>query len=502
MSSETMNGDHSGRCCCCFVIPPYILNNIVNHPNAPDSAKTYAREALLHTGSMHQRRNGYVARRLNAAQGQSTGVVPGIVLSNISSSTATATTTKRLNRMIYSASHTEILDYTLLRSEGGAATSDVAERECYDGFGSTFQFYSDIFDRNSINNGGITLTGTIHFSNNYSNAFWDGAQMVFGDGDGIYFNRFTASLDVIGHELTHGVTQYTANLVYKGQSGALNESMSDVFGIMVKQYKLNQTAAQSNWLIGAELFTSRVNGVALRSMKRPGTAYNDSVIGKDLQTSTYAEVLSNYYPDNDDNGGVHIHSGVPNRAFYLVATNLGGYSWDRAGRIWWAVLSGGQLKPTANFHDFAKLTCAQAESLYGSSVKAVVEKAWRDVGIEVGTPVKSIAGTWVGSKSRARLEIIFTLSGSTLTGAGSHKLDNTTLIFRVINGYYGSDRSLRFDISYGTPNTSNEKFTGTMYPDADAISGTWESEDRAAYVAAGWPDSDILSGSFNLIKTS
>ncbi|KAH8103057.1 hypothetical protein BXZ70DRAFT_927904 [Cristinia sonorae] len=498
MPSGTMS-DHSHHAPCCFVIPPYVLNNIVNHPSAPESAKTYARAALQLTGNIHQRRNDFIAQRLNATQ--STGVVPGIIQNNNTSSSATATTTKRLNRKVYSASNTEILDYTLLRSEGDAATSDVAENECYDGFGSTFKFYSDIFDRNSINNAGITLVGTVHFKNAYSNAQWDGAQMIFGDGDGTFFNRFTASLDVIGHELTHGVTQYTANLIYQGQSGALNESMSDVFGIMVKQYKLNQTSAQSNWLIGPELWTSRVNGVALRSMSSPGTAYNDTVLGKDPQTATYSEVLSTNYPDTYDHGGVHIYSGVPNRAFYLVATNLGGYSWDRAGRIWWGVLTGGKLRSTANFHDFAKLTCDQAETLYGASVKEVVEKAWKDVGVEVGK-VKTVVGTWAGSHSSSRLEIAFTLSTGTLKGIGSTTFNDKTSIFNIISGSYGPDRSLRFEVKYESPNTSNESFTGTMYPDGDAISGTWESVDRAAYVAAGWPDNDILLGSFNVIKTS
>ncbi|KAH8103046.1 zinc metalloprotease [Cristinia sonorae] len=369
----------------CSVLPPYILTNITNHPNAPESAKACARNALRFTSTCHQRRNDFINRRLNATQGHPSGFVSGIILNNITSSAGTQSKSagpKRLNRVVYTANNTEILDYTLLRSEGGAATNDAAADECYDGFGSTFNFYSDVFDRNSINDAGMTLIGTVHYEQASNDAKWDGAQMIFGDGDGVYFNRFTSSLDVIGHELTHGVTQYTANLVYQGQSGALNESMSDVFGIMVKQYKQNQSSAQSDWLIGAGLFTWQVKGVALRSMKNPGTAYDDPVIGRDLQVSTYAEVLSTSYPDTFDNGGVHIYSGVPNRAFYLVATNLGGNAWDRAGRIWWSVLSGGNLKPTANFHDFAKLTCAQAESLYGQFVKAVVVQAWKDVGIE------------------------------------------------------------------------------------------------------------------------
>ncbi|KAH8103059.1 hypothetical protein BXZ70DRAFT_769210 [Cristinia sonorae] len=406
----------------CFVIPSYILTNIVDHPSAPESAKVHARNALVFTRDCHQRRDELIAQRLNASQAEVQGIIPGHILANIVSSEVAntharnaaqnslvisgvirdqreaqaaslrpkAAAPKRLNRMIYSADNTDIPDNTLLRSEGGPATSDPAAEECYDGFGSTFKFYADVFDRNSINDGGMTLTGTIHFKNAYSNAQWDGAQMIFGDGDGTYFNRFTTSLDVIGHELTHGVTQYTANLIYRGLPGALNESMSDVFGVMVKQYQLGQTSAQADWLIGAELWTPNVKGIALRSMKAPGTAYDDPVLGKDRQTASYAEVLSTAYPDSFDHGGVHIYSGVPNRAFYLIAIQLGGHSWDRAGRIWWAVLSGGQLQPDADFHDFAKLTCEAAQSLYGSSVKTVVETAWREVGVEVGGQPDSV----------------------------------------------------------------------------------------------------------------
>src|SRR6185312_15543366 len=113
--------------------------------------------------------------------------------------------------------------------------------EAYDGLGATYQLYSEAFDRDSIDDAGMPLLGSVHYDVDYDNAFWDGRQMVFGDGDGELFNRFTISLDVIGHELTHGVTADEAGLVYFRQSGALNESVSDVFGVLVKQYHLGQT---------------------------------------------------------------------------------------------------------------------------------------------------------------------------------------------------------------------------------------------------------------------
>jgi Zn-dependent metalloprotease len=227
----------------------------------------------------------------------------------------------------------------------------------------------------------MPMLATVHFGQDYNNAFWNGEQMVFGDGDGELFNRFTISLDVIGHELTHGVTEDEAQLIYFFQSGALNESVSDVFGSLVKQRALKQTAEQADWLIGAGLFTANVNGVALRSMKAPGTAYDDPVLGKDPQPAH----MNDYVRGFADNGGVHINSGIPNHAFYLAAMQIGGYAWEKAGRIWYETLLDAQLRPTANFSRFAGLTIAHAEKLYGagSPEQQAVSQAWNEVGIAV-----------------------------------------------------------------------------------------------------------------------
>jgi Zn-dependent metalloprotease len=209
---------------------------------------------------------------------------------------------------------------------------------------------------------------------------WDGHQMIFGDGDGIYFatGKFTGLVDVIGHELTHGVTQYTANLEYEGQSGALNESVSDVFGSMVKQYSLKQTADQADWLIGKGIWSSKINGVALRSMAAPGTAYDDPKVGgKDPQPATMQELVTT----EDDSGGVHINSGIPNNAFYRIATALGGYSWDKAGKIWYRTLNDPRLVYNADFKLFADITVDIAMTDYGQEVHDVVVKAWTDIGV-------------------------------------------------------------------------------------------------------------------------
>jgi Zn-dependent metalloprotease len=282
-------------------------------------------------------------------------------------------------RTIYTAGNQETLPGTVIRAEGSGPTDDPAVDEAYDGLGHTFDFYQEVFGRNSIDDEGLPLNATVHYGTEYNNAFWNGERMVFGDGDGQLFNRFTIALDVIGHELAHGVTEDEAGLVYMFQPGALNEHLSDVFGSLIKQKVLNQTADQADWLIGAGLLADGVQGQALRSMKAPGTAYDDPVLGKDPQP----DHMSNFVNTWQDNGGVHINSGIPNRAFYLAATEIGGNAWEKAGKIWYETLRDRGLNAEAKFDQFADLTAAVAKKLYGdgSAEQTAVIKAWTEVGV-------------------------------------------------------------------------------------------------------------------------
>jgi Zn-dependent metalloprotease len=284
-------------------------------------------------------------------------------------------------RTIYDAHNTETLPGDVVRNEGALPTGNPAVDEAYDGLGATYDFFWAAYQRDSIDDEGMPLHATVHFGQDYNNAFWNSERMVFGDGDGELFNRFTISLDIIGHELSHGVTEDEAQLRYLFQSGALNESVSDVFGSLVKQYLLQQTADEADWLIGAGLFTENVNGVALRSMKAPGTAYDDPVLGKDPQPAHMNDFVRTFA----DNGGVHINSGIPNHAFYLVATQIGGYAWEKAGRIWYDTLRDPQLRSNANFTRFAQLTLQHAEQLYGagSPEQEAVRSGWSQVGLEL-----------------------------------------------------------------------------------------------------------------------
>jgi Zn-dependent metalloprotease len=286
------------------------------------------------------------------------------------------------NRTIGDAENKQRLPGKIVRTEGQDPSQDETVNRAYDGLGDTFKLFLDIYKRVSIDGSGLPLNATVHYGRDYMNAFWDGEQMVFGDGDGEIFGDFTKSLDVIGHELAHGVTQYTANLDYQGQSGALNESVSDVFGSLVKQYAKGQSAEEADWLIGAELLTDQVEGVALRSMKAPGTAYDDDVLGKDPQPAH----MDDYVDTVEDNGGVHINSGIPNHAFYLAAVAIGGNAWEKAGQIWYDVLTGGELESGADFASFARLTVAAARARYGEGAEHdAVVKAWSDVGVATGS---------------------------------------------------------------------------------------------------------------------
>ncbi|MCS5719940.1 M4 family metallopeptidase [Herbiconiux sp. CPCC 205763] len=286
-----------------------------------------------------------------------------------------------VDRTVFDAGNTETLPGRVVRRETDAPVDDVAVNEAFDGLGATHALLLEAFGRDSVDGKGLPLLATVHYGRDYDNAFWDGERMVFGDGDGEVFGRFTASLSVIGHELTHGVTQYTAGLVYEGQSGALNESFSDVMGALVEQHQLGQRADAASWLIGEGLFTDAVEGRALRSMIAPGTAYDDDVLGKDPQPAD----MAGYIDTRDDNGGVHLNSGIPNRAFALAATELGGFAWEGVGQVWYDTVVGvtEPLDPRATFAQFADATVGAARARFGaeSAELSAIERAWRTVGV-------------------------------------------------------------------------------------------------------------------------
>lgn len=335
----------------CFIVPPHMLDSLAK--NAKGAMRDRALRSIAQSGFLRGARSVHAATFWPLSTG-----------------------TKR--RTIYDAKSMETLPGKLVRSEGDPAGKDVSANEAYTGSGAVYDFYRKVYDRNSIDGKGMGLDSTVHYGVAYDNAFWNGQQMVYGDGDGEIFRRFTVSLDVIGHELTHGVTEFEAGLVYQDQPGALNESMSDVFGSLVKQWRRKQSAAKADWIIGEGLLAPGVKGIGLRSMKAPGTAYNDPNLGKDPQP----DHMKNLYRGSADNGGVHINSGIPNRAFYLAATAIGGYAWKKAGLIWYIALCE-KLKPQSGFAEARNATNAVAVERFGkNSLEAkAVSSAWKAVGL-------------------------------------------------------------------------------------------------------------------------
>lgn len=347
------------------IVPPYMLREIIE--NGTPEQRQQALRTIVSAEAIR------VQREVISKEGPPESVMESAAVGV-------------LERIIYTAENGSTLPGRQIRGEGDPPTGDPAADEAYDGAGATYALFSEVFNRNSIDANGMRLDSTVHFRTGYDNAFWNGRQMVYGDGDEDLpagqrlFNRFTIAVDIIGHELAHGVTQFTANLIYQGQSGALNESMSDVFGSLVKQRLLGQSAAEADWIIGEGLFTANVNGVGIRSMKEPGSAYNDPVLGKDPQPGH----MRDYVQTQSDNGGVHINSGIPNRAFYVTAFNLGGFAWEKAGQIWYVTLKD-KLSESANFATAAARTYEAARDLYGqgSLEQQAVRAGWAEVGIEV-----------------------------------------------------------------------------------------------------------------------
>lgn len=342
----------------CHAVPPHILEALTRHKD-PKIAKA-AMTTLVGSAVFRAQRLiiGPMAAAMQLAVGER-------------------------RRTVYDAQRGSHLPGKFVRGEKSDDSGDKSVDDAYKGAGHTYDFLREAFGRNSLDGAGMRLDSTVHYQEDptegYDNAFWNGRQMVYGDGSGV-FGNFTACLEIIGHELVHGLTEFTAGLIYENQPGALNEHVSDAFGSMVKQWVLKQNVEDADWLIGAGLLTS-IPG-ALRSMKAPGTAYNDPQLGgKDPQPdhmSNYQQLPNTRFGDW---GGVHINSGIPNRAFYLACMNLGAkYSWEKAGPIWYRALTS-RMNQTSSFVDAKAGTVSVARELFGDAEAQAVLDAWNAVGV-------------------------------------------------------------------------------------------------------------------------
>jgi thermolysin metallopeptidase-like protein/emfourin len=314
---------------------------------------------------------------------------------------------------VHTSGNTTTLPGRVVRTAGQPASGDPAVDEAATGITGALALFAEVYGRASYDGAGAPVSLSVHYGQDYDNAFWDGTQLVFGDGDGTVFGRFTAPVDVLGHELTHAVTERTAGLVYSDQPGALNESVSDVFAACLKQRLLGQTPDRADWLIGAGIFVPGIQARALRDMAAPGTAYDDPALGRDPQVGH----LDDYVSTSDDNGGVHINSGIPNRAFQLAAVAIGGSSWEGAGQVWYDALTGGAVGPSSDFAAFAGATVAAA----GAHADAV-GAAWETVGVTPGSSAGAGSGASAPAGTR-RVSVRRTGGFAGLRTAGELDLD-------------------------------------------------------------------------------
>lgn len=345
----------------CHFVPPHVLKEVVEHTDGPAAA------AQLHLADAARE------SRSNALHAAAAGAPsPAVALRLGPPPTGTS------RREVYDSEHTTNQRVTLVRAEGEPATDDADALAAYDHAGVVRRFFGEVLGRSSIDNRGLDLVLNVHFGSNYNNAFWDGDEMTFGDGDGVIFTGFARSLDVVAHELAHGVTQFTSALIYEDESGALNEHFSDVFGTAITQWTAGDSPQEADWLVGDEIMGPDLYGEALRSMAHPGSAYDNAIMGKDPQPAHYDD----RYRGAADNGGVHINSGIANRAFYLAATELGDTL--QATRIWYHALHA--LPPDATFAQAAEQVATSARILVKSGAVAkgatqIVRGAWQAVGV-------------------------------------------------------------------------------------------------------------------------
>ncbi|WP_339704451.1 M4 family metallopeptidase [uncultured Kriegella sp.] len=296
----------------CYIVPPHILEELAKRGN------TACKKALNDTRRINQKRNESLNHLLQRNVVDGNGA-----------------------RFVYDSKNQYEQRQILIRKEGDEKVADSVVNQAFDTSGFVREYFKETFDLNSMDGNGMDIISNVHYGIDYNNAYWDGDEMTYGDGDGLEFTSFANAIDVVAHELTHGVTQFLANLEYFSQPGALNEHFSDVFATIIKQKYLNQTISEADWLIGDTVVTDSFPGVAIRSMKAPGTA-NDF--------DSQPDHMDNYYSGAQDNQGVHINSGIPNKAFYLCCLEIG---IEDCALIWFETLS--TLWRTAQFNDFLKM---------------------------------------------------------------------------------------------------------------------------------------------------
>lgn len=341
--------------CGCTIIPADVLEKLSKDKQlSTEERKSFADTAQFDANW----------RKVRALRTKTTASAQGLMASGAALAAAPAVT-------VFDCKKTTSLPGSPVTSPGTA--SDATAKRAFNETTEVAKFYKAVFGRNSIDNQGMTLQSSIHYGVKYNNAFWTGGQMVYGDGDGQIFVDFTKSNDVIGHELTHGVTQHSSQFAYSNEAGGLNESMSDVFGSMFRQWRANQTVAQADWLIGKDIMgpAALQRGLTcLRDMANPAAAHCLAP-----QPTKYSQLTPGMDP--------HYTSGPPNLAFCTAAKAAGGKSWEKVGKVWYRALTGYAPSPNMKMKTFATRTRRLARTMFPAdpSVAQAVDKGWKAVGL-------------------------------------------------------------------------------------------------------------------------
>ena len=343
--------DAVSRLCplCCFIVPPEVLKKYSRDPDLDAATRKKLQDTYVETERLRGLREAYRVATLSD---------PRRFVAELTVHVPT--------QHLFDCSHRKSLP-------GKVVTKPTAGfKTAFDTTAKVIEFYKTVLGRNSVDNKGFDLVSSLHYDINYDNAFWNGQQMVYGDGDGQLFTNMYLSPDVIGHELTHGVTQNESALRYQAESGALNESISDVFGVVFNQW-LNQwpTTEPRGWLVGAGIMAppAQAKGfTCLRDMVQPSASHCLS-----KQPEQYSQI--------DPTADVHVNSGVPNKAFALFARAVGGQAWASAIKVWYDTCTNRALRSDATFSEFATLTVASAQKLGSGSLADKCRGAWQEVGV-------------------------------------------------------------------------------------------------------------------------
>lgn len=341
--------------CTCFILPKDVLERLAGDKKLDAALRKAARDSALISDAI---------RGLRLKNAELTGIAQtvGAHLVELAASPDVA---------VYNSKNTQNLPGSLVTKP--KTSKDNTAKRCFTETTSVAKFYKSVFGRNSIDNAGMTLLSSIHYGSRYNNAMWNGSQMIYGDGDGQLFTDFTGGNDVIGHELTHGVTQHTLQLAYSGDAGGLNESMSDCFGSMFRQWEAGQDVTKADWLIGANIIGPAAAARGYKCLRNMANPADKSALA--AQPVLYSQITPGMDP--------HYSSGPPNLAFATACLTLGGKSWERVGQIWYGALTTSGVNPNMTIPQFAARTRQIAAQMYAkqAEVGAAVDAGWKKIGL-------------------------------------------------------------------------------------------------------------------------